>query len=55
MPNDTEAYPEDSFDNMRAFAAHHGFSFPYVIDATQGAQPLHDSALRRSFRAKGTL
>jgi peroxiredoxin len=35
MPNDTEAYPEDSFDNMRAFAAHHGFSFPYVIDTTQ--------------------
>ena len=28
MPNDTEAYPEDSFDNMRAFAAHHGFGFP---------------------------
>ena len=35
MPNDTEAYPEDSFDNMRAFAGHHGFSFPYVIDETQ--------------------
>jgi peroxiredoxin len=35
MPNDTEAYPEDSFDKMRAFAAHHGFSFPYVIDTTQ--------------------
>ena len=26
MPNDTERYTEDSFDNMRAFAAHHGFS-----------------------------
>src|SRR5437660_9687358 len=35
MPNDTESYPEDSFDNMKAFAARHGFSFPYVIDATQ--------------------
>ena len=35
MPNDTEAYPEDSFDNMRAFAARHGFAFPYVIDETQ--------------------
>ena len=35
MPNDTETYPEDSFDNMRAFAAHHGFSCPYVIDTTQ--------------------
>ena len=35
MPNDTRAYPEDSFDNMKAFAARHGFTFPYVIDATQ--------------------
>jgi peroxiredoxin len=35
MPNDTETYPEDSFDNMRAFAADHAFSFPYVIDTTQ--------------------
>ena len=35
MPNDTEAYPEDSFDNMKAFAAGHGFTFPYVIDTTQ--------------------
>jgi peroxiredoxin len=35
MPNDTNAYPEDSFDNMNTFAARHGFSFPYVIDMTQ--------------------
>jgi peroxiredoxin len=35
MPNDTGAYPEDSFDNMKAFAARHGFPFPYVIDETQ--------------------
>ena len=35
MPNDTETYTEDSFDNMKAFAAKHGFTFPYVIDATQ--------------------
>ena len=35
MPNDTEAYPEDSFDNMKTFAARHGFVFPYVIDTTQ--------------------
>src|SRR5215467_9348785 len=26
MPNDTENYPEDSFDNMKAFAARHGFA-----------------------------
>lgn len=35
MPNDTKAYREDSFDNMKAFAAKHGFAFPYVIDETQ--------------------
>jgi hypothetical protein len=26
MPNDTQAYREDSFDNMIAFAAKHHFS-----------------------------
>src|SRR5438105_7744183 len=46
MPNDTAAYSEDSFDNMQAFAAKHGFTFPYVIDATQ------DSA--RAYRAQCT-
>jgi hypothetical protein len=35
MPNDTDAYPEDSFDNMKAFAARYGLGFPYVIDTTQ--------------------
>ena len=35
MPNDTEIYQEDSFDKMKAFAAKHGFSFPYVIDETR--------------------
>ena len=24
MPNDTQSYPEDSFDNMKAFAHKHG-------------------------------
>ena len=35
MPNDTEAYPADSFDNMKLFAREHGFGFPYLIDRTQ--------------------
>ena len=34
MPNDTARYREDSFDNMKVFAANHGFTFPYVIDET---------------------
>lgn len=35
MSNDTAAYPDDSFDNMKLFAAQHGFTFPYLIDETQ--------------------
>ncbi len=35
MSNDTDSYPEDSFENMKAFAAEHGFDFPYAIDRTQ--------------------
>ncbi|MCW5770617.1 MAG: thioredoxin family protein [Rhodospirillaceae bacterium] len=35
MPNDVAAYPADSFDNMKNFAAQHRFGFPYAIDATQ--------------------
>lgn len=35
MSNDTVAYPEDSFDNMKAFAARHAMDFPYLHDETQ--------------------
>ena len=35
MSNDPTEYPEDSFANMQAVAARHGFGFPYVVDATQ--------------------
>ncbi|MGE4562295.1 MAG: thioredoxin family protein [Rhodospirillales bacterium] len=35
MSNDTKKVPEDSFENMKAFAQAHGFTFPYVIDETQ--------------------
>ena len=35
MPNDTDAYPEDLFENMKRFSAQHDFTFPYVIDHTQ--------------------
>jgi peroxiredoxin len=58
MPNDTGTYREDSFDNMKAFAAKHGFTFPYVIDETQevarsyGAQCTPDFF---GFNAQGEL
>ena len=35
MPNDTDAYPEDSFDKMRSLAQAKSFPFPYAIDRTQ--------------------
>jgi peroxiredoxin len=35
MPNDTAAYPEDSFDNMKRLAQAKQLPFPYVIDSTQ--------------------
>ena len=35
MSNDPTDYPDDSFDNMKLFAARHGFTFPYVLDDTQ--------------------
>ncbi len=35
MSNDYENYPEDAPDKMAVFAAQHGFTFPYLIDADQ--------------------
>ena len=35
MANDVAAYPDDSFEHMKIFAAKNGFTFPYVIDETQ--------------------
>jgi len=33
--NDAEAYPEDAPEGLRAQAAQHGFTFPYLYDETQ--------------------
>lgn len=35
MPNDTEEYPEDSFENMKLFHEQKNFGFPYLIDEDQ--------------------
>ena len=35
MPNDTETYPEDSFENMQRVARELDYPFPYLIDETQ--------------------
>ncbi len=49
MPNDTDAYPEDSFDNMKSFAARHGFTFPYAIDTTQEVARAYDAQCTPDF------
>lgn len=33
--NDVDAYPEDSFENMKLFAGQHRFPFPYLYDEDQ--------------------
>lgn len=33
--NDVDAFPEDSPEHMAEFAKQHGFTFPYLYDATQ--------------------
>lgn len=50
MPNDTESYPEDSFDNMKAFGAKHDFTFPYVIDTTQEVARAYGAQCTPDFR-----
>ena len=34
-PNDAIQYPDDSFENMKAFAEGHELNFPYIRDVTQ--------------------
>ncbi len=49
MANDTEAYPEDSFENMKAFADLHGIHFPYIIDPTQDVARTYGAACTPDF------
>ena len=49
MPNDTATYREDSFDNMKVFAAEHRFTFPYVIEETQEVARAYDAQCTPDF------
>ena len=49
MPNDTATCRDDSFDNMKTFAAAHGITFPYVIDETQEVARAYDSQCTPDF------
>jgi len=47
--NDAEAYPADSFDNMKAMAAARGFPFPYLHDADQSVARAYGAACTPDF------
>ncbi len=47
--NDVAHYPEDSFDNMKAIARQHGFTFPYLYDESQEVARAYDAACTPDF------
>jgi peroxiredoxin len=47
--NDVAHYPEDSFDNMKRFAAAHRFSFPYLYDESQEVARAYDAVCTPDF------
>jgi len=49
MSNDPAEYAEDSFDNMKAVAEKQGFTFPYVIDETQGVAKAYGAVCTPDF------
>jgi peroxiredoxin len=56
--NDAVAYPEDSFDNMKAFAKTNNFTFPYLYDEDQKVARAWDAVCTPDFfgfNARGEL
>ncbi|PKM13427.1 MAG: thioredoxin family protein [Gammaproteobacteria bacterium HGW-Gammaproteobacteria-3] len=49
MANDTDNYPEDSFDNMKKIAQEFAFSFPYLLDATQAVAKAYGAVCTPDF------
>jgi peroxiredoxin len=47
--NDAVAYPEDSFENMKTFAARHGLAIPYVYDESQDVARAYDAVCTPDF------
>lgn len=47
--NDAVDYPEDSFANMKCFAAAHGFTFPYLHDEDQTVARAYDAMCTPDF------
>lgn len=58
MPNDYQSYPSDSPDQMTAFATHHGFDFPYLVDEDQAVAHAYGAVCTPDFfglNSKGEL
>ena len=47
--NDAQAYPEDSFENMKKMAARQGFTFPYLYDESQEVARAYDAVCTPDF------
>lgn len=47
--NDAEAYPQDGFDAMKAEAAKHGFTFPYLYDENQSVAKAYGAVCTPDF------
>lgn len=49
MSNDPALYEEDSFENMKKVAEEYGFSFPYLLDETQGVAKAYGAVCTPDF------
>ena len=47
--NDSDNYPEDSFENMIKFSKNNNFNFPYLIDETQKVAKTYDATCTPDF------
>ena len=47
--NDAVSHPEDSFENMKIFAAKRGFTFPYLHDESQDIAAAYDAVCTPDF------
>ncbi|MCB2100208.1 MAG: thioredoxin family protein [Rhodobacterales bacterium] len=49
MSNDPDDYPEDAPDRMKPMAEANGFTFPYLLDATQNVAKTYDAVCTPDF------
>lgn len=49
MSNDPVEYPEDSFENMKQISDQFGYSFPYLLDETQGVAKAYGAVCTPDF------